>query len=279
MTQDTRTKTRGIARALWSLVKPDGFQSRRPTHKNLRYRTERYRGIKPHADLYLPEGPGPYPSLILVHGGGYLIGSKSMKPMRFLATRAVASGWAALSVDYRMIFRGGRFAEGLNDVSAATNWWLENASHYGCDPQRIAMLGVSAGAALMLNHMEQSQRTEITHLVSVYGVYDFTYLSGAGTRWLRKRAFRSMEPSIWAQASPVGNCHTPRPLLVLHGESDTIVPVAHAHRLSAHRESEALPTQVEIYPGAEHSFLNDAKHPATLSALNTMWAFLGADDA
>ena len=136
-----RTQTRGIIRALWSLVKPDDFKSRKPSHRNLVYREGRgQRGIKPRADLYLPEGAGPHPSLLLIHGGGYLIGSNAMKPMRFLATRAVEAGWAALSVDYRMIFRGGRFEEALSDVREATGWWLEHAQDYGCDPARVAML-------------------------------------------------------------------------------------------------------------------------------------------
>ena len=273
-----RTQTRGIIRALWSLVKPDDFKSRKPSHRNLVYREGRgQRGIKPRADLYLPEGAGPHPSLLLIHGGGYLIGSKAMKPMRFLATRAVEAGWAALSVDYRMIFRGGRFEEALSDVREATGWWLEHAQDYGCDPARVAMLGVSAGAALMLQHIERSARRDITHLVSVYGLYDFTFLSGRGTAWLRRQAFRSTDPARWAAFSPVGHCLTPTPILVLHGEADTIVPIAHAHRLVAHREN--LPTETRFFEGAEHSFMNDAKHPATLTSLETIWRFLDGNDA
>ncbi len=279
MIESSAPKTRGIASALWSLVQPDRFTSQRPRHRSVRYRPERCRGIQPLADVYLPDGPGPHPSVILVHGGAYLIGSKGMKPMRFLATELIAAGYAALAINYRMIFRGGRFVESLQDVASATDWWFQNAHNYACDPTRVAILGVSAGAALVLKHVEQSGRRDLTRIINVYGLYDFTYLSGQRTRWLRKRTFRSSNPAVWAQASSVGHCHTEAPMLILHGSQDTILPVAHAHRLHAHREAEGLPSEIVIFDGAGHSFLNVADHPATLAALAKIRAFLDRDDA
>ena len=258
---------------------PDGFTSAKPTYKNLRFAEGPRRGIRPRADLYLPSGGKEHPSVVLIHGGAYLIGSKSMKPMRFLATHLVAAGYAVLSINYRMIFRGGRFSQSREDVANAVNWWLENAARYGCDAARVSLLGMSAGAALMLDHIERSERHDLKSLISVYGVYDFTYLSGRATRWLRTRMFLSKEPAIWASASVVERCHTPLPLLLLHGDCDTIVPVEHAHKLLSHRHDIAQPTDSLVSKGAGHSFFNEPNHPATIEGLQKILDFLRENDA
>ena len=106
--QQSAPQSRGVLRALWLLATPPAFEPRLPHAEAERFRSRRARGIAPLADVYLPDGPGPHPSVIIVHGGGFVIGSRRMKPVRYLATRLCAAGYAAAALDYRMIFRGGR---------------------------------------------------------------------------------------------------------------------------------------------------------------------------
>ncbi len=64
------------------------------------------------------------------------------------------------------------------------------------------------------------------------------------------------------------------PLLVMHGTHDAMVPVEHAHRLHAARVARGLPTELELVPGMDHGWINDASLPETEHALARIVAFL-----
>src|SRR3954454_13674635 len=83
-------------------------------------------------DLHIPDGPGPFPAAILVHGGGFDAGSKStnMKPLFDLLTDA---GFAWFSIDYRMAPEF-RFPQAIEDVNSAIRWVKKNASAYHVNP-------------------------------------------------------------------------------------------------------------------------------------------------
>ena len=70
----TRPGLGGVFDALASMRGPDFFQTARPTHEALRFRAGRKRGIPPLADVYLPDEPAGARSVVLVHGGGFVIG-------------------------------------------------------------------------------------------------------------------------------------------------------------------------------------------------------------
>ena len=118
-------------------------------------------------------------SVLFVHGGGFVIGSKQMKPVRFLTARLVAAGFAVCSIDYRMVFRGGRIEEGVQDVTDGLRFWRAQASRWAADPNQISVLGISAGATLSLLALgTHSTHTHVNRLVSVFGLYDFSWLTG-----------------------------------------------------------------------------------------------------
>ncbi len=80
-------------------------------------------------DLRVPDGPGPFPAAILVHGGGFDEGSKStnVKPLFDVLTDA---GFAWFSIDYRMAPEF-RFPQANEDVESAIKWVKANAKKYG----------------------------------------------------------------------------------------------------------------------------------------------------
>ena len=141
-------KSSGILRSLWDLASPPAFTPRLANVEGVCYSDRPGGGVAPLADIYLPDGRGPHPSVLLIHGGGFVIGSRHMKPVRYLATRLCEAGIAATAIDYRLIFRGGRLAEALADVDAAARWWNAASECYGIDPKRTAVAGFSAGATL-----------------------------------------------------------------------------------------------------------------------------------
>lgn len=266
-------KSSGIVRALWTLASPPNFTPRRADLEGVRYSDRAAGGIAPLADVYLPEGGGPHASVLVIHGGGFVIGSRRMKPVRYLATRLCEAGIATAAIDYRMIFRGGRLAEALADVDAAARWWSGASEAYGIDPHRTAVAGFSAGATLAL--LAAAASPERFHrIVSFFGVYDFTYLNGRLALWMRQLLLQSRDREVWARHSPLGCCAMPTPLLLLHGTADTLVPIEHARRLRARREELGLPVELVEYPGIPHGFLNDASLPESRAAADAVIRFL-----
>ncbi|HEX4982592.1 MAG TPA: alpha/beta hydrolase [Ilumatobacteraceae bacterium] len=93
-----------------------------------------------------PTGDGPFPVLVWIHGGGWVIGSAidSQATARDLAAGA---GCIVVSVDYRLAPEH-KAPAALDDCIAATRWVLDHASELGGDPSRVAVGGDSAGGNL-----------------------------------------------------------------------------------------------------------------------------------
>jgi acetyl esterase len=98
------------------------------------------------AQLYIPDSPEPVPTMVYMHGGGWVIGNHTSvdELVRVLVNR---SGCAALSVDYRLAPEH-KFPAALNDVQSALLWVIDNASTWGLDRNRLAVGGDSSGANL-----------------------------------------------------------------------------------------------------------------------------------
>jgi acetyl esterase/lipase len=235
--------TRATLSAVWAL-RGQPHESIAPTHVAMPYASA-VRGIRRVADLYLPASTTGRSALI-VHGGGWVIGSRGMKPVRFLAARLAAAGIATCAIDYRLMFRGGRLAEATADVIEALAWWTARAP----DPAGISLLGLSAGATLAL--LAASASPSVRSLALCFGVYDLDELPGFAARLLT----RSGDRAAWRAASPRAARQPVMPTLLLHGDADRLVPAAQAERLAAHRTSLGLPTKLVIYPGAPHGFFS-----------------------
>jgi len=100
-------------------------------------------------DIYIPEGDGKFPVLLLVHGGGFAFETQRMSLMESVAKKAIANGYAVVAVDYRKSGEA-QFPGALSDVKAAVRFVRANAEKYGFDTERIAIWGESAGAYLSL---------------------------------------------------------------------------------------------------------------------------------
>ena len=225
-----------------------------PAATGVRYRARSARGIAPLADLYLPANPVGA-SVVLVHGGGFVIGSRTMKPMRLLAAQLSRARISVCAIDYRLIFRGGRLAEALDDVLAAHAFWGERVAGYGLDPARVSMVGLSAGGTLAMLAAARAPRGTLHRLASCFGLYEIDHLQGPASV-LPRLLFDTADRGSWRTRSP-GHAEQPSvPTLLLHGDDDLLVPVEQARRLAARREWLGLPTRLVVYPGARHGFFN-----------------------
>lgn len=98
-------------------------------------------------DIYVPDGEGPFPVIILVHGGGFLFGDSGMPVIQPVIEAAKQRGYALASVDYRKSSEA-VFPAALADVKAAVRFVRTAAGRYGFDAERVVLWGESAGAYL-----------------------------------------------------------------------------------------------------------------------------------
>jgi acetyl esterase/lipase len=226
-----------------------------PTH-TVRYRSGASRAgtIAPLADIYVPANTNGA-SVVLVHGGGFVIGSRRMKPMRYLAARLVAANLAVCAIDYRMIFRGGRLDEAIDDVCDAFELWSTTAPQLGLDARAISLAGLSAGATLSYLAAARIEPSRLAGLACCFGLYEVDHLHGLAAS-LPRLLFGTADRSAWIARSPRFAPQPAVPTLLLHGSVDGLVPVDQAHRLAAHRESLGLATRLVVYDGVPHGFFN-----------------------
>lgn len=125
--------------------------------------------------VYVPEGEGPFPTLVWAHGGGFVIGDVDTEdPVgRALAN---AAGCVVVSVDYRLAPEH-PFPAALHDVYDATAWAAESVDRFGGDPDRLAVGGASAGGNLATGVARLARDRDgpaIDYQVLVYPVTSYT---------------------------------------------------------------------------------------------------------
>lgn len=96
-------------------------------------------------DIYIPEGEGPFPVVVLIHGGAFKMGDKGMETRN--AEALVAKGYAAASINYRLSGEA-QFPAQIEDCKAAVRFLRANAAKYRLNPDKIGSWGASAGGNL-----------------------------------------------------------------------------------------------------------------------------------
>ena len=127
-------------------------------------------------DLHVPEGPGPFPAAILVHGGGFDEGTRSTN-VRPLFDVLAGAGFAWFSIDYRLAPEF-HFPQASEDVRSAILWVKANAAAYRVDVSKIALIGESAGGFLV-NYAgtHETPETKVAAVVDFYGPVDYGKLA------------------------------------------------------------------------------------------------------
>src|SRR4051812_25588069 len=96
-------------------------------------------------DARVPDGPGPFPAVVIVHGGGWSGGDKAdPKEVRPILDPLTAGGIAWFSVNYRLAPQF-RYPACIEDVEAAVQFVKTHAKDFRVDPNKIALSGDSAG--------------------------------------------------------------------------------------------------------------------------------------
>jgi len=195
-------------------------------------------------DASVPDGPGPYPAIIIVHGGAWVAGDRrrSVEP---LFEPLSAAGFAWFSISYRLANAtdGGSFPDSIasmaglgaaiDDVRQAVTYVKKHAAEYRIDPNRIALAGESAGAQLAsMAALKPDPGGAVQAVVSFYCPSDLAELLEKSPRipdqlrqFIKASPFgdlllanlRDLSPVNWVQKdSP--------PFLLIHGTDDRLVP-------------------------------------------------------
>jgi acetyl esterase len=127
-------------------------------------------------DLHVPDGAGPFPAAILIHGGGFDEGSRSTN-VRPLFDVLANAGFAWFSIDYRLAPQA-HFPEAIDDVFTSIKWLKANAAQYHVNAAKIAIIGESAGG-LLVNYAgtHETPETRIAAVVDFYGPVDYGKLA------------------------------------------------------------------------------------------------------
>lgn len=215
-------------------------------------------------DIYVPEGTGPHPVVVIVHGGGYIAGNKRtyVNPLFPVLSEA---GFAWVSVDYRLAPKV-QFEEMVKDVEDAVRWVKKRAGYYHLDTRRMALLGESAGGHLVAwVGATSAPKLGIAAVVPFYAPLDlvtraktegevrlnFQQLAGIGRDLTPENLerLRRISPHYFVhKAMP--------PHLFIHGPGDK--QVAYAQSEEMHRKMQGLgaPSELFTVEGGGHGMEN-----------------------
>lgn len=112
-------------------------------HENLTYASRPTGDLQ--LDLYRPADGKLHPAVILVHGGGWVAGDRTME--RAFAQQLAARGYVVVPISYRL-GEAGRFPNSVHDLKAAIRWLRTHAAEHGIDAAHLGAIGGSAGGTL-----------------------------------------------------------------------------------------------------------------------------------
>jgi acetyl esterase/lipase len=227
-------------------------------------------------DIYRPSRRGPYPAVIVVHGGGWERGDRRME--RPLAKQLAGRGFVSAAVSYRL-GDAGRFPNALFDLESAIRWLRAHAARYDVDPAHIgavggsagghlvALLGVSAGTPGLEGGVGDGD-ARVQAVVDIDGLADFAgpllvakeeKNPGAPTRFLGGSF--AERPASWHLASPLTHVRAgSAPTLFIDSSATSGAPRAGAPILPGRVEMRdrlralGIPSELVILPDTPHPF-------------------------
>jgi len=231
-------------------------------------------------DIFLPKTPGPYPLVILIHGGCWSMQTAGREQLRHLGAELARNGLAVWSLGYRRADEpGGGYPGTFQDVGLAIDRARADASRYGFDLSRSVVVGHSAGGHLSLwaaardqlppgSPLYQEHPFVVRNVISLGGVGDLRafarfvpVLCGPGIMERLLSAGPGQE--TYAEISPAELPPPRASVTMISGILDRLVPpyVAYDYAVAMSRKHAAEPELVGI-PAAGHFDLVTVGTPA-----------------
>jgi acetyl esterase/lipase len=228
------------------------------------YQTVSNRELK--LDLYKNQKQGLHPTLLVIHGGGWIKGQR--EDLSFFAPY-LDWGFSIANIEYRLA-SDALAPAAVEDSICALHWVIKNAKNYNFDTNKIVVTGFSAGGHLALmtgitpsssqfdRKCRGKEKLKVAAIVNWSGITDVSdLLRGSNQKdfavqWFGNKT-SSDEIELAKKVSPI-NFVRPGlpPILTIHGEKDNLVPYAHAVRLHEALDKVSVSNQLFTVFGAEH---------------------------
>jgi acetyl esterase/lipase len=200
------------------------------------------------------------PVVVYVHGGGWTGGDPQRQARDVYHTLAL-DGWATLAIRYPFTPHV-TVEQQVATVAAAVRWARTGLGAHGIDATHVVLAGGSAGAHLATTAALAAERDvdTVDACVGLYGVYDMANRNGTRATWTKIRdevmlARVSDDPDRYDELSPLVNVTDDSPpMLIVHGERDTLVPIGEAEQFVAALHARGRPVEFVRVGGAEHAF-------------------------
>jgi acetyl esterase/lipase len=241
-------------------------------------------------DVWYPnESKTPTPTLVYIHGGGWIFGTKETSVLQFLPF--LEKGWRVVNVEYRMASNSLAPAA-VEDTRCALRWVYRNAKQWNFDTSKIVLTGHSAGGHLSLitgmlpdgtaldNNCYADEKygdvkMSVAAIINWYGITDVNdIIQGAnlknyGPMWVGSR---SDAAEIAKKVSPLTYVREGLPpILTIHGDKDDVVPYSHAVRLKEALDKAKVKNELLTIKGGGHGGFTQAEY---VKAYNEIWKFL-----
>ena len=224
---------------------------------------------KQKADLYFPlEMPKDrrLPAVIIIHGGGFNDGDKDRRREITIGSHLARKGYVGMSIDYLLWSKGIQkptWPRNLQDAKTAVRWLRHHADRLGIDPDRIGVIGGSAGGnlAAMLAVTgpkdgleppgDEGTPASVQCAVDLYGVSDL--MNYHDMKMFLKT--REEDPESYRRASPISYCDAgDAPVLLIHGTGDDVVDVSQSRTFAAALAKGGVEHELIEIPAAPHTF-------------------------
>jgi acetyl esterase/lipase len=219
-------------------------------------------------DYYAPTGPGPHPVAIIIHGGGFVEGTSKNGSEAYCADFLAPAGYAAFSINYRLAPKYPYPAMVL-DVERAVRFIRHHASKWNADPERIALVGGSAGgylsnmAGLASAPGDRSsadpvdrESARVEAVVTLFGPSDFRgkpvnkYVEALLGALIREKG----EAAALAEASPITHVTKQAPpFLFIHGDKDESVAFSESTNLQKALQAAGVRADLIRIPNGPHA--------------------------
>ncbi|BAZ39003.1 hypothetical protein NIES4101_49530 [Calothrix sp. NIES-4101] len=233
--------------------------------RNIVYQTVNQHQLK--LDVYKNKKAGLRPTLMVIHGGGWIKGNKEGEELFFKPY--LDWGFSVVNINYRLA-NTALAPAAVEDSICALNWLNNNASKYNFDTKKIVLTGFSAGGHLALTtgimpdvtkfnqNCPDIKKTKAAAIINWSGITDVNdLLVGRNQKYFAVQWFGNQtsprEIEIAKSVSPITFVRPNLPpIMTIHGEKDTFVPYSHATRLHQALKKVGTVNQLFTVKGAAH---------------------------